>query len=73
MSFIDLTGQRFERLKVIKYIGNSKWLCQCDCGKYTNSNGYCLRHGDTKSCGCYAQELKTGPKYKLRKTNNYEI
>lgn len=75
MSFIDLTGQRFERLKVIKYIGNSKWLCQCDCGKYTNSNGYCLRHGDIKSCGCLSKEkrIKASFRHGGRHSKLYDI
>ncbi len=35
--FIDLTGQKFGRLTVIKKVGIDKygksiWLCKCDCG-----------------------------------------
>ena len=38
--YVDLTGQRFGRLIVIKRDGvtNSKhtrWLCKCDCGKFS--------------------------------------
>lgn len=32
-NLIDLTGQRFGRLEVLKYNGNSRWECKCDCGK----------------------------------------
>lgn len=33
----NLTGQRFEKLTVTKYLGKDKyynkiWECQCDCG-----------------------------------------
>ncbi len=28
----DLTGQRFDKLSALKYVGASMWLCQCDCG-----------------------------------------
>lgn len=56
---IDLTGKRFERLVVLGRAANSKsgstrWLCQCDCGNTTISDGYQLRNCITKSCGCYS-------------------
>lgn len=57
----DLTGQRFERLFVIKPTDQRKsgcivWLCRCDCGNliYTTTNH--LTMGDTKSCGCLNRE-----------------
>lgn len=31
---------------------NYKWLCRCDCGKYTEVSTGSLTNGDTKSCGC---------------------
>nr|DAN76499.1 MAG TPA: Acetone carboxylase alpha subunit [Caudoviricetes sp.] len=37
MKRIDLTGQRFGRLTVIRYDHSehdgAHWLCKCDCGK----------------------------------------
>lgn len=59
--FIDLTGQRFGRLVVIRENGRSKnkkvlWLCQCDCGNQCTVPGDRLKRGDTKSCGCYRRE-----------------
>lgn len=56
--FINLTGQRFGRLKVISL--NSKgaknkpaiWNCQCDCGNLTSVRSCHLRGGATRSCGC---------------------
>lgn len=56
-NFIDLTGQRFGRLVVIKESGRKKdrsikWLCKCDCGKETVTAGYELRSGRVTSCGC---------------------
>lgn len=58
--FIDLTGQRFGRLTVIKRVENNKygsvqWLCLCDCGTKKIILGICLR-GGTKSCGCLHDE-----------------
>lgn len=48
----DLTDYKFGQLKVIEYIGNSKWKCQCDCGKITEVKTSSLNSGKTKSCGC---------------------
>ena len=56
---IDLTGQRFGRLIVIKDSGKRDcnggviWTCICDCGNECNIKGKLLRSGETKSCGCY--------------------
>lgn len=62
--FIDLTGQKFGKLTVIKRVddyitpgGNNhqvRYLCQCDCEKNTlvtviRSN---LKRGNVSSCGC---------------------
>ena len=57
----DLTGQRFGRLVALKYVGktnngNAKWECQCDCGNIAVVASYCLRSGQTRSCGCLAKE-----------------
>lgn len=54
---LDLIGERFGRLVVLKKVGNDKWrhtqwLCQCVCGKEKIILGYDLRSGHTKSCGC---------------------
>ena len=54
---IDLTGQKFGRLKVVEKYDRKRWKCICDCGNYTYSDGYQLRKGITKACGCYHAEL----------------
>lgn len=55
-SFIDLTGQRFGKLVVIKRADNhgrrTAWLCLCDCGTEKVVIAESLRSGNTKSCGC---------------------
>lgn len=67
---IDLTGQRFGRLTVIKRAPNkghsqqASWECLCDCGNTVNVVGYCLRNGDSRSCGCYYKETR-GDTYKI--------
>ena len=58
---IDLTGQSFGKLTVIKKSDiqddkrkNIIWDCVCECNpkKIIRVNGFYLRNGDTKSCGC---------------------
>lgn len=59
-AFIDLSGQRFGRLTVIKRVGtkggSALWLCQCDCGGTTKVNARSLNSNNTKSCGCIHSE-----------------
>lgn len=45
---IDLTGQKFGLLTVIKReentnTGNSRWLCKCECGNFITIRGASLR------------------------------
>jgi hypothetical protein len=59
---IDLTGKRFGRLTVLSIdeksrLTETRWRCQCDCGKVTSVDGVRLRSGKTKSYGCLANEL----------------
>lgn len=60
---VDLTGQKFGRLKVIRKFGKNKhrktvWLCKCDCGNETKVVASPLIRGTTRSCGCLkAQRL----------------
>lgn len=61
MRLIDITGQRFGRLLVIRKLaprkgGGSDWACACDCGKLCAVIGSNLRKGQTRSCGCLATE-----------------
>ena len=48
----DLTGLRSGKLTVIKYVGDSKWLCKCDCGNMTIKNAWKLKNNVSHSCGC---------------------
>lgn len=55
--FVDLTGQQFGRLTVIKRVENNKfnqiqWLCRCECGNEKIVSGNLLKKGNIKSCGC---------------------
>ena len=59
---VDITGQRFSRLTVVKVAertadGRALWLCQCDCGNKIIAYSYNLRSGNTGSCGCFHLEI----------------
>lgn len=62
---IDITGQKFGRLTVIKRVEDSvaksgkrqpQWLCQCDCGGMAVCQAGNLKSGKSCSCGCYWKE-----------------
>jgi hypothetical protein len=57
--FIDLTGRRFGRWRVVSYAGKSRWNCVCDCGVTKSVVSWTLRRGESTSCGCYASEQKS--------------
>ena len=68
---IDLTGQTFERLTVIKRVENAKnnkaqWLCQCSCGKQKIIKSSNLIRGATSSCGCIKEEKRLGELHNSR-------
>lgn len=51
----NLIGQRFGRLTVIALLnqqGKKKWLCRCDCGRYTQAFSNNLKREKHLSCGC---------------------
>lgn len=57
---IDLTGQVFGRLVVLRQDGVHRkqraWLCWCECGGEKRTTGTELRRGETRSCGCLKAE-----------------
>lgn len=63
---IDITGQRFGRLVVLRY-EKPKWICLCDCGKSVKPKSASLRGGFTRSCGCLRNEILL----KIRVTHGY--
>ena len=60
-AFVDLTGERFEKLLVIERADNvnglTAWLCRCDCGNTKVIQGKMLKRGLAKSCGCLRREV----------------
>ncbi len=63
-NFIDLTGKRLGRLKVLElaYVKNrvTFWMCLCDCGTTTTKSGQNISKGLTTSCGCAKTRLRAG-------------
>lgn len=84
--FIDLTGQVFGRLKVLRradidYIESNgrhspQWLCECSCEEHNQIivSGRSLRSKNTQSCGCLQREVRieNNKKYK-KKYNTYDL
>lgn len=59
---LDLVGERFGRLIVLKRAENDKqkntmWLCGCECGNDKIVRGDHLKAGLIKSCGCLRSEV----------------
>jgi hypothetical protein len=64
MKFIDLTGQKINRLLILERVKskdgkNTFWKCQCNCGNIIVTTTTKIRSGHTKSCGCYTTDLMT--------------
>jgi hypothetical protein len=53
---LDIAGQEFGKLKVLRRVGSkrklSTWECQCPCGKLFVAFGTDIVHRKTKTCGC---------------------
>jgi hypothetical protein len=83
-AFKEIAGQRFDRLLVIGLHSKerrdgthwaTKWLCECDCGKRIAVEGYQLRSGETRSCGCRGAENRrlSVLKHGKSRTPTYQI
>lgn len=60
----DLSGALFGRLTAIQISENRSeggrilWECRCSCGTTCLVSTKCLRGGETRSCGCLAEEQR---------------
>lgn len=61
--FIDMTGEAWGRLTIIKFWGRDPkypnktlWQCECDCGRRLVVRTHNIRNGHTVSCGCFMRE-----------------
>ena len=48
--FIDLKDQQINDWKVLEYVGNGKWKCQCKCGNIGIVRSSDLRNGTSRHC-----------------------
>lgn len=48
---LDLKDKIFGELKVLEYVGNRMWMCECSCGRTKQICGSSLTSGATKTCG----------------------
>lgn len=60
----SILGKKFNRLTVLEFVGLNKhkkatFKCKCDCGNEGIYLGTEVKNGHTKSCGCYAKDVKT--------------
>ena len=66
-SAIDLIGEQFGRLVVVRRVKNGRWLCKCECGGENTVRTKHLIRGKIRSCGCLKAE--TEAKQQERKAN----
>lgn len=80
----DLTGRKFERLKVTGFSRDTLtnkgfikllWSCMCDCGNETLVQTSDLTSGHTKSCGCLNSNVTAERNlvHGLRKAPEYQV
>lgn len=81
---IDMTAQKFGRLRAIKIVGKNKqgqvlWLFKCEgadgksCGKEVVLSGVTVRHGNTSSCGCLRKEMMAQKQFKHGYANRRKV
>jgi hypothetical protein len=68
---IDLTGQVFGRLTVVKRAEGMRptaWECTCVCGAKAVVRAHRLIGGNTKSCGCKLREHQAQMRFRHRRS-----
>lgn len=86
---IDLTGQKFNKLTVVRegeprrtynkkygrYFIRIRWWCECDCGnpELVLVDSSSLKNGNTKSCGCLHTETSSKNGKSTKKYNKYDL
>ena len=63
---INMSGQ-YGRWLIDDYAGESRWHCTCTCPRGTRRkvSGWCLRSGQSRSCGCLWKERSQAGTLKL--------
>jgi hypothetical protein len=75
---VDLSGKKFHSLTAIEEVKERKrrrgvlWKFKCDCGKETIHEGYRVKSGEIKSCGCSRKRIKNNTdKFKRKSFSDY--
>ena len=73
---VDITGNKYGKLTVIKRLQNIKggialWECRCDCGNSTVVRGGNLKSGAVKSCGCLRRISR--PTHNMSHSKIYQV
>lgn len=56
---MELTGQQFGQLRVLRQLdGKKQWVCCCSCGTEVVVKESKLLNGSAKSCGCLKKQLR---------------
>lgn len=64
-------GDHFGKLTVIEKNengGRNCWKCKCECGNMTNTSGYRLKNGMTRSCGCLRENTILAKQLSFKKS-----
>lgn len=46
----NIAGEKFNKLTAVNYVGDEKWLFECECGKQVIKKASDVKRGKTKSC-----------------------
>ena len=77
-AFIDITGNKYGMLTVIRRLENApkgvvRWECKCDCGNVVIVRSGNLKNGAVKSCGCLRNDIgKRSTTHGMSKTRLYQ-
>jgi hypothetical protein len=55
---LNLKGERFGRLVVVRRVPGGAWMCKCDCGGVSFVTTSNLRSDNSHSCGCALDEAR---------------
>ena len=72
----DLTNKKFGRLTSLRVVGSNNgaiWEYQCECGNITKVLAGLLLRGNTKSCGCYREDLRKTQKFNSKHNHRSRI
>lgn len=73
----NFAGQKHGRLTALEFRGmrgpRPMWLFRCECGNQLVASIYCVRSGNTKSCGCLKRDvlLERNMRHGLRDSPTY--